>query len=1052
MPPDPLPDDVERELAARLEAQDALHGPGGSADPGELTAGLPPEEAARLQAAIEGLSRLHARWPGASRPEDAPRAFGKFLIERELGRGGHGIVFLAVDPALKRRVALKIPRPELLDEPDWCRRFLREAHALARLDHPGIVAVLEVGEADGVCYIAASYCDGPDLASWLRGRRESLSPRTAARVACMIAEAVGHAHAQGVVHRDLKPRNILMQAADSATGPDEPGARPRVTDFGLAKLIDAEAELTRTGAVLGTPRYMAPEQKEARHDKVGPSTDVYAIGAILDELLGSRQSAPRMLQAIVAKCLESEPARRYQDASLVAADLNGFLSGGRVRAGRRSPRAILARTRRQPLLAISAVAIGLLLTAVYFLGGRPSRDPGSSQATHAELSPQPHGAEPIEAWKRYVADMQLVASLAPSDLAASNYKLPETRDLLNRYRTPGPEGDLRTSEWYHFERMLHGERATLAGHQSAIYHMEYSRDGTRLASSGEDGVRVWNAAKGALELTLRDHSGSVNWVGFSPDGTKLATTSDDRTVCVWSAIDGRRLLSPLTHQHKTVVVLFTPDGQRLIACDRGGIVTTWDITTGAAVKSQKVSDEPLEGMDLSSDGTTLAVASSHDLSLWDYPAMTRRPFRVPGDKRLERFDCVAFSHDGRTFAACGGGTGGQILVLNTRTGRLEHSWTHHADERVMTVAFSRDDRLLLSTGSDQAARVWDLTRGQCVAILAGHDAWVWCGGFAVDGKSVATGDGKGSTKLWDIPPRGMETRLERSSPSCLAMAYSSDGRSLYTATSPGHLEKWDPATGAFRGHLPFRPAKAPVGAAFSAGASRVATVDGDGTLTVGSPLKEAPDLTLPRATAAPTCLAFSVDGGTLAYVDRAGGVVRLGLNGRQPRPAVTAWPPSTATCLAFAPDGRLLAGTVDGRLVDCHAGRVNSGGREHPGRITCLAVSSDGTLCATGGDDAAIVIWDRVTLRSRARLVGSSGPARALGFTPDNMTLITLSPGVRLWNVATARPTLDLSSPYSSGFPGNLAIAPAGTSVAAMFNQGTVGVGLIWAAPRSGGE
>src|SRR5690349_13358999 len=130
MPPDEAPDPVEQELAARLAALDEQRARGGSVGPGDPTAGLPPEAAARLRGATEGLARLQARWPGTAEVGGAPRPFGKFAIERVLGRGGHGLVFLATDPTLERRVALKIPRPELLDEPDWRRRFLREAHAL----------------------------------------------------------------------------------------------------------------------------------------------------------------------------------------------------------------------------------------------------------------------------------------------------------------------------------------------------------------------------------------------------------------------------------------------------------------------------------------------------------------------------------------------------------------------------------------------------------------------------------------------------------------------------------------------------------------------------------------------------------------------------------------------------------------------------------------------------------------------------------------------------------------------------------------------------------
>jgi WD40 repeat protein len=346
--------------------------------------------------------------------------------------------------------------------------------------------------------------------------------------------------------------------------------------------------------------------------------------------------------------------------------------------------------------------------------------------------------------------LRLVAGLVPSpaDLDASTYRLAMARSVLDRYRPPGPESDLRTWEWSYFQGMLHGERATLAGHRDAIYHLEYARDGTRLASSGEDGFRVWRAATGALERHLREHSRCVNWAGFSPDGTRLATAGDDRTVGVWGAADGRRLLPPLTHQHNVVVVLFTPDGRRLVAGDRGGIITTWDSRTGAVIRSDKVSAEPIEGMDLSPDGSILAVAASHEATVWDYPAMTRRTFPVPIDRRFPpKFECVAFSHDGRRLATSGG-SDQQIRVWDTQTGRLCHVLIHHGDERVLTVAFSPDDRLLLSTGSDEAARLWDVAGdGACVGILAGHSAWVWSGAFAPDGKSAATGGGDGAIKL-----------------------------------------------------------------------------------------------------------------------------------------------------------------------------------------------------------------------------------------------------------------------------------------------------------------
>jgi WD40 repeat protein/tRNA A-37 threonylcarbamoyl transferase component Bud32 len=1080
MRPDEAPAPLEQELAARLAALDEERArAGGAVGAGDPTAGLPPEAAARLRGAIEGLTRLMIRWPWPA-GAGAPPQFGKFVIERELGRGGHGIVFLATDPALKRQVALKIPRPELLDEPDWRRRFLREAHAVARLDHPGIAAVLEVGEVDGVCYIASAYSKGPNLADWLRGPR-TLDPRAAARVAGLIAEAVGHAHAHGVVHRDLKPRNILMQPLERPAESHNPDVRPRVTDFGLAKLIEAEGELTRTGAVLGTPRYMAPEQRQARHDLIGPPTDVYAIGTILDEMLSGRRDVaggppagqadveessdgapcsqwhhPRALRAIIEKCLEPEPARRYADASDLAADLNRFLSGGRVRAARLSPGSILGGAGRHPVVVVAAAAAACSVALLLVFNRGPLERHGSPPVLAPASSSAPRVAGTIEQERRYVADLRLVDELAPKDLGSSTYKLAMARAMLDRYRLPAPESHLRTWEWSYFQLMLHGERATIGGHRSAIYHLEYSRDGTRLTSSGEDGVRVWTAATGALERQLGEHSGCVNWVGFSPDGTKLATAGDDRTVRVWSANDGRRLLPPLAHSHNVVVVLFSPDGGRLVAADRSGTVTTWDSRTGAMVRSDKVSGEPIEGMDLAPDGSTLAVSATHEVTLWDYPAMRRRTFPVPTDSRFPPiFECVAFSHDGRRLATAGG-SAQQIRVWDTQTGQLSHAFVHHADERVLTVAFSWDDRLLLSTSSDEAARVWDLRKAECAGVLAGHGAWVWCGGFAPDGKFAATADRDGAIKLWGIPHRGTHIRTERPSMWGLAMAFNRDGTSLDVATREGSLVAADPATGRELGILPLRSVQPLVDAAFAPGADRVAVADIEGTLSVGSRLKEQPDFTLQKAAASRACLTFSRDGQRLAYVGSDGAVVELDATGRVPRPRPLGSPPSSPTVLAFARDGRLLGGDAEGGLFALAgharpaAGSVETG---HRGRITALAVSPDGSLCATGGEDASIILWDARALRIHARLARQEQAIDALAFTPDGRALVSLAERVQLWNVATARPTIELTVFLGrQHWPGRLAISADGTTIAVLAERGGNIYSLSWRGARIGPE
>jgi serine/threonine protein kinase len=300
-----------------------------------------------------------------------------YEILAELGRGGMGVVYQARQTALDRNVALKMILAGAHAGTEERRRFQAEAEAAARLQHANIVQVYEVGEAGGLHYFSLEFCPGGSLADRLRG--EPLPSRDAARLTETLARAVQAAHAAGIVHRDLKPANVLLGADGT----------PKISDFGLAKRMDGQPGQTASGALVGTPSYMAPEQAGGRSKDVGPATDVYALGAILYELLTGRPpfraanpldtlllvvseepvppsrlqpGVARDLEAVALKCLEKDPARRYPTAHDLAEDLRRFGTGEPVRA---RPVSSLERglrwARRHPaaagLLAVSGLAL-----------------------------------------------------------------------------------------------------------------------------------------------------------------------------------------------------------------------------------------------------------------------------------------------------------------------------------------------------------------------------------------------------------------------------------------------------------------------------------------------------------------------------------------------------------------------------------------------------------------------------------------------------------------------------------------------------------------------
>src|SRR5262245_45945403 len=332
---------------------------------------------------------------------------GEYEIEKEIGRGGMGVVYKARHIGLDREVALKTILSGRFASAEDRSRFQAEAIAAAKLSHNGIVPIFEIGEAAGQPFFSMPLIEGQSLAERLRSG--PLPPAVAARLLRKIAAAVAYAHSSGVIHRDLKPGNILLAPADSqcdlSTSEGLDACEPRITDFGLAKRLGDGAGLTMTGQILGTPSYMPPEQASGYRHDVGPAADIYALGAILYAMLTGRapfvsdnpvelilhvierepplprslvRYVPRALESICLKCLEKSPSDRYASATELAEDLDRFLQHEPPLARRPTPLHAFRRwVRRKPVLAAHLIGLAVPLVVVQLIfATHPARDIG----------------------------------------------------------------------------------------------------------------------------------------------------------------------------------------------------------------------------------------------------------------------------------------------------------------------------------------------------------------------------------------------------------------------------------------------------------------------------------------------------------------------------------------------------------------------------------------------------------------------------------------------------------------------------------------------------
>jgi len=762
----------------------------------------------------------HQEWPPQPSAGAPGRDFGDFTIEGELGRGGMGIVYLAMQKSLQRRVALKVMASGLSLSKRHVERFRREAAATAQLRHPAIVPVHSLTEIDGSLAIAMDFVAGRNLADVLDDLRLAHGDQTGpiegslglapgkgyvaecALLCAQLASALAAAHQAGVVHRDLKPRNVMI----------DDRRQVRLLDFGLAKSA-GEGSISMSGEITGTAHYMSPEQTLAKRVEVDHRADVWALGVILYELLTLQRpfdgknlqqivyaicfqeplhparrnpKVPRDLATICAKALEKDPQRRYASAAEFEAELGRFLRWEPIHA---RPAGLLPRFgkwvrrhRTEALLVAGMTAVGSLLLGYSLWQSSAHRQEADRSLQRSEVALQQGdfdaAIEAALAALRLHDDPAIVERVARYRAVAETAATKQERDIAEARRLCLASAQARRSDRALAIRLALDAVAMHPAAESRSAVLDALGSGfqtTRFAPAGGhvfaarfdptaahvltvgrhaggDVAQLWHA-DGRPKVTLRGHRGQVLDGLFLPAGDLVATAGVDQTVRLWRVSDGHQTAQ---WQHRGVVHLLrcSRDGRVVLTASYGRegpfVVQTWDRASGAPLGTMDQHQRLVIAADLSPDGRWAASCGDAGLvRLWH--ASTGELLTTLAGQP-ERPRALAFSPGSDSLAVAD--REGSVLIYRVPDGLLLGRVAH--SRQVQAVAFAPNGLHLLTGGRDQTARLWRLPQAhgdsntpEELRTFLGHDGEIRHVGFDPTGKYAFTTCADGVVRLFD---------------------------------------------------------------------------------------------------------------------------------------------------------------------------------------------------------------------------------------------------------------------------------------------------------------
>ena len=952
---------------------------------------------------------------------------GGVTILRLLAQGGMGRVYEARQERPRRSVAVKVIREGVVPAAAGAR-LLREAETLAALRHPHIAQIHTCGTAPaaygGAPFLVMELVEGARPITRFAALR-GLSIRARVALFRKVCDAVAHGHRHGVVHRDLKPANILVDT----------NGEPKVIDYGIARarpdegaveqaaLAMAGGDVTAAGSVVGTLRYMSPEQVLSPSAQPDARSDVYAIGLVLHELVTGRLpydlagksiaeaarvlgagAAPgtavveratlaeesrddaRALAVIVATCLEPLPAERYASAADVAADLGRWLEGRPIAARPPTPLESLRRVARRHRVATGAVAalgVTLIVAAVAASLVSVRLERQRREARAAEGRAETEAAVARE--QLYTSSMLLAAAARDRDnLGEARHLLEEARGLVPASAGPRP------IEISCLEASLDDAVAVPVQSQETVTAVAWSPDGGLLAVADRAGVvRVCDTrTPGDPHRVLASREGGAWALAFSPDGRVLAVAGGDGDVTLHDVGTGEPTRRFGGRRETVYAVAFSPDGTQLATGSRDRTARIWDVGSGSEIVALEGHEGTVYAVAFTPNGGSL-VTGAHDgtVRTWDVATGVIRSVLHGHDDRVFS---VAAATDGRTVASAS--EDGTVRIWDLADGgeslRLDHP------TRVNAVSFAADGGRVATAAMDGVVRIWDAARGTEIEHLRGHAAAVWCVAWGRD--RLATGGADGDVRTWnpdrrpDVLPAGSRV---------LSMAYSPDGRTLAAGSDDARVRLWDAAT------LEARDAIGPA----------VGRVNG----VAWSPRGD--------------LLAGACDDGLLFVWDTASREQVLAVQAHTRR----------VYAVAFAPDGSRVATASEDRTVtvcDPRTGADTGPVLQHPRRVFSVAFTADGERMATACEDRLVRLWDARGGGETMQLAGHEGPVNWVAFAPDGERLASASSDgtVRLWNLRSGAVERVLAGPARQVW--KVAFSPDGRRVAAAAADGSVHV------------